>query len=65
MVFEGLTGCVRERKMYQQTPKMIPKFIPKSMKHRSRIYARKSDAKNIENHLKWSSKRIQKPSTTH
>ena len=60
MFFKGLAGCVRERKMYQNTSKMIPTSIPQSTKSRSRIYARKSDAKNKENHSKWSSKGIQK-----
>ena len=31
--FEGLAGCARERKRYQQKPsKVTPKSIPKSMK---------------------------------
>ena len=55
-VFEGLEGCVRERKRYQQNIKMIIKPIPKSMKNQCKIYTRKSDATNIEKHRKWSRK---------
>ena len=57
MFFEGLAGCVRERKMYQKTSKMISKSIPKSMKNRSRIYARKSDTQNIKKTFKMELKR--------
>jgi hypothetical protein len=36
--------------------------MPKSMKNQCKIHARKSGAKNIENHQNWSRKGSQKPS---
>ena len=50
MVFEGLTGCVREQKMYQHSIQMDTKIHAKLMKNRSRRYVRKSNANNSENH---------------
>ena len=38
----------------------MPKTIPKSMKNQCKIHARKSDAKNMENHQKWMPKGSQK-----
>ena len=37
-VFEGLAVCVRERKRYQKTSKMIPKSIPKWVKNQCNKY---------------------------
>ena len=50
MVFEGLTGCVREQKMYQNRIQMDTKIHAKMDENRSRNYVRKSNANNLENH---------------
>ena len=46
--FEGLAGCVRERKRYQtKTSKERPTSIPKSMKNRYKFHARKRETQNM------------------
>ena len=50
MVFECLTGCVREQKMYQHSIQMDTKIHAALMKNRSRHYVRKSSANNSEKH---------------
>ena len=60
--FEGLAGCVRERKRYQQTSKNILKSNTKSMTNPCKIHARKSDAKNMTKHYKLSQKGNWNPS---
>ena len=46
---EGLAGCVRGRKRYQINIQN-DSTIPKPTENLCRIYIRKNDAKNIENH---------------
>ena len=53
MVLEGFVACVRKRNKYQQTVKMKPNVIPKSMNKPYEINARKNDATNITNHQTW------------
>ena len=50
MVFEGLTGCVREQKMYQNSIQIDTNIHAKIDENRSRNYVRKSNANNSENH---------------
>ena len=50
IVFEGLTGCVREQKMYQDSIQMDAEIHAKVDENRSRNYVRKSNANNSENH---------------
>ena len=57
MFFEGLAGCVRERKMYQTHIKNEIKFFSKSIENRYGTDARESDAKIIENGVNTESKR--------
>ena len=47
IAFEGLAGCVRERKRYQQTFKNDTPIHRKSMNNRCRSYARKCDAQVV------------------
>ena len=61
-VFEGLAGCVRERKRYHKTSKMIPKSNTKSMTNPCKIHARKSDAKNMTKQHKFTQKGNRNPS---
>ena len=57
LVFEGLAGCVRERKSYQQNIKIDTLIHPKSMIKQCRIYARERDARMIEHVWKMEAKR--------
>ena len=62
IVFEGFARWVRERKIINKSSKMRLKSMPKSMKNQCKFHARKSDAKNIENHQNWSPKGSHEPS---
>ena len=50
-------------KFIKKPSKMRSKSVPKSIQNRYKFHTRQSDAKNTENHPKWSSKGSQKPST--
>ena len=62
MVFEGLAGCVRERKRYQKPSKMIPISNTKPMTNPCKVHSRKSDAKNMTKQHKLSQKGNRNPS---
>ena len=50
MLVEGLTGCVREQKMYQNSIQINTQIHTKIDENRSRNYVRKSIANSSENH---------------
>ena len=50
MFFEGLTGCLREQKMYQHSKQMDTQIHAKLVNNRSRHCVRKSSATISENH---------------
>ena len=50
MAFEGLTGCVRAQKIYQNSIQMDTQFHAKIDENRSRNYVRTSNAKHSENY---------------
>ena len=52
MVFEGVAGCVRERKRYQQNNKTIFKSMPESITNRCDDDVRKSEANMMEHGTK-------------
>ena len=56
MIFEGLSGCVRERNMYQKHIKHEIKSFPNSVENRCEKDARKNDVKMMENCAKIDSK---------
>ena len=61
MVFEGLAGCVRERKRYQTNIKHDTKIHSKIYEKSMQNVCSKSDAKNIEHHRTWSPNGIPNP----
>ena len=50
MVWEGLTGCVREQNMYQNSIQMDTEIHAEIEENRNRNYVRKRNANNSENH---------------
>ena len=61
--FEVLQGECANGKIIKKSSNMRPKSMPKSRKNQCKIHARKSDAKNMENHQQLSPKGSQKPLT--
>ena len=57
MVFEGLAGCVRERKIYQKHTNNGINSFPKSVENRCENDSRKSDAEIMGNGANMESKR--------
>ena len=55
-IFEGLAGCVRERKRYQTKIKNAFTIHPKFDKNQCKPYIRKHSVTQIEIHRKWSRK---------